>query len=220
DRSASRYEMESLSLTLLAGLTSGPWFFEGALTYSDLDYDELRRSFDLGPFTRRIERADTEGETLGFKFTSGLNVVNSEASYRFGPTWSFEYIDAQVDSFAEREGFLTALRVSNLDSSASILSAGIFADRTLQICDCDIYGELIYRGYIDNDDVDPRIGQVDVPGNSARLPGYRQDDESIHLDVGLEAELSEDLGLNVGGGYKDADNGEAYWLGAELLYTF
>jgi hypothetical protein len=59
-----------------------------------------------------------------------------------------------------------------------------------------------------------------VPGNSAKLPGYDQDDDSIRWDAGLAAKIGRAMELNVGGGYTDADNGEAFWYGAELIYTF
>ena len=67
---------------------------------------------------------------------------------------------------------------------------------------------------------DPRIGLVSLPGNSAKLPGYDQDDDSIRWDVGLEATLGQATSLNVTGGLTDADNGDAFWYGAELVYSF
>ena len=99
--SASRYEMESLNLTLLGGYNHGPWFFEGAISYSDLDYDQLKRKFTLGPVLERTEKADTNGKTFGVKFNAGLNLVDSTSNYRFGPIWGLEYIDADVDGYEE-----------------------------------------------------------------------------------------------------------------------
>lgn len=218
--SASRYEMESLNLTLLGGYNNGPWFFEGAISYSDLDYDQLKRKFSLGPVLRRTETADTNGETLGIKFNAGLNLVDSGSNYRFGPIWGLEYIDADVDGYREKANTATALRVKDMSTTAGIISAGLFGDRKLGFCDCEVYSELTYRGYVDNDATDPRIGLVSQPGNSAKLPGYDQDDDSIRWDVGLEATLGQAMALNVSGGLTDADNGDAFWYGAELIYSF
>lgn len=218
--SSSRYEMDSLNFTVLGGYHSGPWFFEGAISYSDLDYDELKRSFNLGPVLKRTETGDTSGEALGIMVSGGLNVVDSDKDYHFGPTWSYEYIDADVDSYEEKSGDATALRVNGLSTTSGIASAGVFGDMQLGFCDCELYSELTYRAYLDNDDTNPRIGLVTVPGNSAKLPGYDQDDDSIRWDAGLAAKIGRAMELNVGGGYTDADNGEAFWYGAELIYTF
>lgn len=218
--SSSRYEMDSLNFTVLGGYHSGPWFFEGAISYSDLDYDELKRSFNLGPVLKRTETGDTSGEALGIMVSGGLNVVDSEKDYHFGPTWSYEYIDADVDSYEEKSGDATALRVNGLSTTSGIASAGVFGDMQLGFCNCELYSELTYRAYLDNDETNPRIGLVTVPGNSAKLPGYEQDDDSIRWDAGLAAKIGHAMELNVGGGYTDADNGEAFWYGAELIYTF
>jgi hypothetical protein len=107
-----------------------------------------------------------------------------------------------------------------MKSSSGIASAGLFGDRQLAICACKVYSELTYRAYLDNDATNPRVGLVSVSGNSAKLPGYEQDDDSIRWDVGLAATLGQALELNVGGGLTDADNGDAFWYGAQLQYSF
>ncbi len=218
--SRSRYEMESLNATLLGGFHSGPWFAEGAISYSDLDYDELKRSFSLGSVLSRTESADTSGEALGIKLNAGLNVVDSDKTYRFGPTWGYEYIDSDVDGYEEKSGLATAIRVDDMTTTSGIASAGIFGDMQLGFCNCELYSELTYRAYLDNDDTNPRLGLASVEGNSAKLPGYKQDDDSIRWDAGLAARVGRSMELNVGGGYTDADNGEAFWYGAELIYSF
>ncbi len=218
--SASHYEMESLNFTLLGGFHYDRWFAEGAISYSDLDYSELKRSFSLGPVLRRSETADTGGEALGLKINAGLNLLGSDASYRFGPIWGYEYINSKVDGYEEKAGNVTALRVNDLETTSGIISAGLFGDLQLGLCDCDLYSELTYRGYVDNGATNPRIGLASIPGNSAKLPGYKQDDDSIRWDIGLAATLGPATGLTVGGGITDSDNGDGFWYGAELTYTF
>ncbi len=218
--SKSRYEMDSLNFTLLGGFRRGPWFAEAAVSYSDLDYDELKRSFTLGPVLERTESADTSGNALGIKVAGGLNAVASDKNYRFGPTWSYEYIDAEVDGYAEKSGNATALRVNDMTTTSGIGSAGLFGDLQLGFCACNVYTELTYRAYLDNGATNPRLGLVSVPGNSAKLPGYRQDDDSVRWDLGLAAKLGQATRVNVNGGITDADNGDAFWYGAELIYSF
>jgi len=218
--SKSHYEMESLNVTLLGGFHSGPWFAEGAISYSDLDYDEMKRSFSLGTVLSRTESADTSGEVLGIKLKAGLNVVDPAETYRFGPTWGYDYMDSDVDGYEEKSGLATALRVDDMTTTSGIASAGIFGDMQLDFCDCELYSELTYRAYLDNDDTNPRIGMVSVPGNSAKLPGYEQDEDSVRWDAGMAATIGRSIELNIGGGYTDADNGEAFWFGGEVIYTF
>jgi outer membrane lipase/esterase len=218
--SASRYQMDSLNFTLLGGFHHGPWFAEAVASYSDLSYDELKRRFTLGPVLTRTESADTSGEALGIRLAGGLNIAASDASYRFGPTWSYEYIDAEVDGYQEKSGDATALRVNDMKTTSGIGSAGLFGDLQLGFCDCNVYSELTYRAYLDNGATNPRIGLVSLPGNSAKLPGYEQDDDSVRWDVGMAASLGRATRVNVGGGITDADNGDAFWYGAELIYSF
>lgn len=218
--SASSYDMESLNFTVLGGFHHGPWFAEGAVSYSDLDYDQLNRSFSLGPVMQRAEKGNTSGETLGLMLSAGLNVVDAKKDYRFGPTWSYEYIDSEVDGFQEKSGTVTAIAVDDMDTSTSIGSAGVFGDLQLGLCNCELYSELTYRAYFANDTTNPRIGLVSVSGNSARLPGYEQNDSSIHWDVGMAARLSPAAELHISSGITDADNGDGFWYGAELIYSF
>ena len=129
-------------------------------------------------------------------------------------------MDSDVDSYEEKSGLATALRVDDMTTTSGIASAGIFGDMQLGFCDCELYSELTYRAYLDNDDTNPRIGMVSVPGNSAKLPGYEQDEDSVRWDAGMAATIGRSIELNIGGGYTDADNGEAFWFGGEVIYTF
>lgn len=218
--SASHYQMDSLNFTLLGGFHHGPWFAEAVASYSDLSYDELKRSFTLGPVFKRTESADTSGEALGIRLAGGLNLAPGDTNYRFGPTWGYEYIEAETDGYQEKSGDATALRVNDLKTTTGIGSAGLFGDLQLGLCACNIYSELTYRAYLDNGATNPRIGLVSVPGNSARLPGYKQDDDSVRWDVGMAATLGQATEINLGGGITSADNGDAFWYGAELIYSF
>ena len=93
DNSSSTYDMESLDFSLLTGLRGERWFVEGVLSYSDLDYDELKRGFNLGPMLRRTEKGDTNGETKGFLVNAGYNLMDSAKSYRLGPMLGYDYVN-------------------------------------------------------------------------------------------------------------------------------
>jgi outer membrane lipase/esterase len=218
--SKSRYEMDSLNLSLLTGYRVNKWFLEGVVSYGDLDYDQLRRRFNLGPVLQRTESGDTSGDNLGVKVTGGLNLIDATKRYRVGPIIGYEYTRSEMDGYDEKAGDATALRVDDMTSSAGVFSGGLFGDMQVGFCECEIYSEVVYRAYTDTSSDDPRIGLLSVPGNSAVLPGYEQDDDSVLWNLGIAARLGPNVQLDLSGGGSDADNGEAYWYGAELTYTF
>jgi outer membrane lipase/esterase len=219
DDSSSSYDMQSLDFSLLSGLRGERWFVEGILSYSDLDYDELKRGFNLGT-ARRTERGDTKGESLGFLVNAGYNLMDSAKSYRLGPMLGYDYVNVEVDGYTEKESRSTALVVDDQKAITGIWNAGLFGDIQLGFCECVLYSEAVYRSFDRDDSINPRVGLVTVPGNGAVLPGYERDDDGWRWDVGLSATLGKSVELNIGGGIDDADNTEGFWAGGQVSYSF
>ena len=220
DHSRSSYDMQSLSLSLLSGFRSGPVAVEGVITYADLDYDDLQRTFDLGPLLRRTEHGDTGGDALGVLINVAYNVVDVNSGARFGPMVGYQYVRAEVDGYREGGGRSTALTVADQDVTTDIWSAGLFGQLALGMCACELYSEAVYQAYEGDSGSNPRIGLVSVPGNSATLPGYERDDDGWRWDVGLAARLTPALELNIGAGIDDSGDAEGVWYGGELSYSF
>ena len=192
---------------------------EGILSYSDLDYEELKRGFNLGT-AHRTEQGDTSGEALGFLVNAGYNLMDSAKSYRFGPMLGYDYANVDVDGYTEKGTRSTALVVDDQKAISGIWNAGVFGDMQLGFCECVLYSEAVYRSFERDDSINPRVGLVTVSGNSAVLPGYDRDDDGWRWDVGLSATLGKSVELNVGGGIDDADNTEGFWAGGQLSYSF
>lgn len=220
DTSDSNYEMESLDFSLLSGFRSDSWFFEGMLSYSDLDYDDLRREFDLGPLLKRTEKGDTNGEALGITVNAGYNLINADKSYRVGPMLGYDFVRVEVDKYTEKGETATALVVYGDTIYTDSWNIGLFGDIQLGFCDCELYSEAVYQTYGRDDSIDSRIGLVTQPGNSARLPGFERDDDGFRWDAGLSAKLTEAVELNVGGGILDTDSNDSVWFGGEVSYSF
>ena len=153
-------------------------------------------------------------------FTAGYNLLDGRQGYRLGPLVGYEYLDVEVDGYTEVDGTASSIVVQDQDVSTGIWSGGLFGDIRLSWCDCEVYGELVYRAYTDDEGSDPRLGQATVAGNSARLPGYRRDEDGWRWDLGLAARLSDNLELNLGAGAADADQRESLWYGLNLAYSF
>lgn len=219
DDSDSSYDMDSLSFSLISGVRGERWFFEGALSYSDLDYDDSQRSFNLGPVLERTEKSDTSGETYGLLLNAGYNLLNSQR-YRFGPMVGYDYINVEVDEFTEKGSSATALVVDDQKVITSIWNLGAFGDMQLGFCDCTLYSEAVYQSFGRDGSIKPRIGLVTQPGNSAALPGYDRDEDGWRWDVGMTARLSDAIEMSVEAGIDDADNTEGFWVGGQVSYSF
>jgi outer membrane lipase/esterase len=218
--SDSKYKMESLSFTVLSGYRSERWFAEALVSYSDLDYNDLKRRFSLGPVLERTEEGDTEGETWAAAVSAGYNLLDSGSKYRFGPLLGYDYVDVTVDGYSEKGGNVTALMIDDQDVTTGIVSTGVFGDMQLGLCNCELYSELVYLTFTGDSDNDVRLGLLSVEGNSAQLPGYERDDDGWRWDIGLAARLSQKMELNVGGGAGETDGNDTTWIGGELSYSF
>ncbi len=221
DSSASNYEMESLGFSLLGGFRGDRWFAEGLLSYASLDYDKLSRSFSLGPVNRRTETANTDGQSMGAMVNAGYNVFASDRSYRLGPQVGYEYLRVDVDGYREDGSNVTALNVDDQDVSSSVVSIGGFASLDLGFCDCELYGDAVYRKEGSTDANDPRIGMVSVEGNMATLPGYQiENDDSWRWNLGLAANFTQAIHFNISAGGEESDGQSDFWYGAEIGYSF
>ncbi len=216
--SKSSYEMESLSFVAMAGYRKDRLFVEGAVSVSDLDYDDLERTFSLGPVLTRTEAADTEGDAKGITFNVGYSLIQGD-NYQIGSILGYEYIDIEVDGYQEESGFSTALNVAGQDISSKVWSVGLMGDMTLSDT-CKLYSEVVYENETEDDQNDTRIGLVTIEGNSAKLPGYQRDGDAWRWDLGINVQLTAAMDINVGAGVTKADDSDNLWYGAELGYRF
>jgi outer membrane lipase/esterase len=219
DDSDSNYEMESLNFSLISGLRGERWFIEGALSYSDLDYDDMKRSFSLGPVLNRTEKSDTNGETYGLLINAGYNMLDSQR-YRLGPMVGYDYINVEVDGYTEKGNTATALVVDDQKTITGIWNLGAYGDMQLGFCDCTLYSEAVYQSFARDGSTNPRIGLVTQPGNSAALAGYERDDDGWRWDVGMTSRLSDAFEVSIEAGVDDADNTQGFWVGGQASYSF
>ena len=195
--SASRYEMQSLDITLLGGFHSGPWFCRGRNKLAATWTTTIENAASTwGPVMRRTESADTSGEALGIMLTAGLNMVDADKDFPcFGPTWSAKSIlMRRWTATKKKSGDATAIQVTDMKTTSGIGSAGIFGDMQLGFCACSIYSELTYRAYFRQRRDQPAHRPGISAGQLSKLPGYKQDDDSIRWEAGMAAKLGRAMG--------------------------
>ncbi len=215
---ASQYEMTSTDISFLGAYNNDAYFVEAIYTFSDNDYNDLDRSFSLGPLNQRTETGSTDGDTSSLAIQAGYDLFKGEENYRLGPIIGYEYIDVTVDAYQEDASLSTSLVVGEQNVSSSVLLAGLFGSIALGICDCEFYGEAVYRDEDKDGRNDVELGLVTVGNNRFTLPGQSLDDSSVTVDLGFNASLTEALSLNVSAGASDSDNSDAVWYAATLSF--
>ena len=153
--------------------------------------------------------------------SAGYNVLDSDSAFRLGPQLGYEYVRVKVDGYREDGSNVTALNVDDQDVSSSVFTLGGFAGLDLGFCDCELYGDALYRKEGSTDANDPRIGMVSVEGNMATLPGYQiENDDSWRWNIGLAANFTPALQFNISAGGEESDGQSDLWYGAEIAYSF
>ncbi|MFT6758576.1 MAG: outer membrane lipase/esterase [Chitinophagales bacterium] len=214
----SQYEMTSTDISFLGAYNNDAYFVEAIYTFSDNDYRDLDRSFSLGPLNQRTETGNTGGNASSLAIQAGYDIFKGQENYRLGPIVGYEYIDVTVEAYQEDASLSTSLVVGEQNVSSSVLLAGIFGSIGLGICDCEFYGEAVYRDEDKDGRNDVELGLVTVGSNRFSLPGQSLDNSSITVDLGFNASLTESLSLNVSAGASDSDDNDSLWYGATLSF--
>lgn len=219
DNSDSSYEMDSLGVSVFAGYRNTRWFADAVLSYGDLDYDELRRRFDLGAANLRTESGSTDGSAWGVALSGGFNVLPPDRPVRLGPLVGYEYIDVEVDGYSEDSGRSTALAFGDLDQESSVWLAGAFAEATLEACDCRVRGQVAYRDELEDDLQSVQMEAFTVPGNSFSLPGYEPEGDYWTWDLGFNIALAKGVDFDVAYARRQGDE-TTQWLTASVAVGF
>ena len=93
--------------------------------------------------------------------------------------------------------------------------AGLFGDISFTLCDCQLYGEYMYRNNTRSDAETIDMSLVTLPGNTATLQSY--DPEKIHnsYEVGFNLRLANTIGINLN--YGSLVNGSSgQWFGITI----
>jgi len=216
----SQYEMTSTDISFLGAYNSDAYFVEAIYTISDNDYSDLDRSFSLGSVKQRTETGNTDGSAWSLSIQAGYDLFKGQEKFSLGPIVGYEYIDINVDAYRENDSRSSSLVVGEQDVTSAVWLAGLFGSIGLDACVCEIYAEAAYRHESKDGRNDVELGLVTMGNNRFTLPGQSLDDNSVTVDLGFNANLTETLSLNVSAGTSDADNSDRVWYGAALSLDF
>ena len=187
----SEYEPDNLFLksrnfnvSAFARWDDGFWFADGAVGFSDIQYDDIERTIHLGDTFRHRLDADTDGDGFNAFIRAGYDASRNLDS-QMGPFVAAEWTRIDVDGFSERTSVdLTytgeyglrrdplGLRVQGQDREYRRCRAGFFYNSP-ESAERQWFGEFWLEHTAGDDYADLGIGVNAIRSNWARLPSYR-----------------------------------------------
>jgi outer membrane lipase/esterase len=219
DNAGSEYDNSTLMGSLFVGYRSQYLFSDLTLSAGSTDLDDIKRVIPLGSTLVRTEKGDTDADLFGVTALVGIDMTSGENAPRFGPFLSLDYMDVEVDGYAEQGSSSTAMAFGDQDRDSLIGGMGLFGSYPFQVSSTNLeaYGDIAYRKEFedDSDDVKAVVKNLSS-GAHFRMPGYNIDDESVVVRAGISAHLGA-LRCSLSGSYEDNDR-ETTYLGFNIAY--
>jgi outer membrane lipase/esterase len=200
----SDYKLNSYLATVFAQFQQNRWWADAALTGGKLDYDNLKRKFDLGA-SEGSEKGDTDGYLWAFGARVGYDIAQPGSDWHLSPFISADYAKVEVDGYSENDNRSTALTFDDQKRDSKRLGAGLqgkyqITPQTL------VFGEYAYEREYEDDVQKVNIALNSLPTLDFTLDGYTPQSHLNRLSLGISHKLTADLALR--GGYtfrKDDD---------------
>jgi len=206
-------DIDSDQIVLFGDYHTGEWFFGGALSYSDLEYDFSRVS-SLEGLT--AVTASTNGSLLDASFNLGYNLKGALAG--FTPIASISYSTLEIDSFNELGGVsLNNVSYDDVDRFRSEL--GVLFNGNAKAGDWTISPSFKLSWKHDFED-DATAFSADVGGVTFNQIGNELESDVINAGVGVS--FKNDSGWNVRLDYQGefASDEDSQFGSASLEYRF
>ncbi len=98
DRSAGDLDKDTYTTSLYGTWSTGPFYVDGILSYSYLDFDHLKRNITYADIDRTA-RGSTHGDEWALELGTGARF--HRGGWSFGPHARLTYVDIEIDSFEE-----------------------------------------------------------------------------------------------------------------------
>jgi outer membrane lipase/esterase len=126
-RDAGGYRVDDQMLSLFGGMRWAGFYAAAIGTISDLEFNDISRSFSLGQ-VRRTTHAETDGSNASLRFTAGYDFPLGPV--RLGPTFGITSQSVTVNGFDEADGGSAGLRLHEQRRRSEVWSVGVRASAT------------------------------------------------------------------------------------------
>ena len=199
----SDYNLNSYLATAFAQYQDNRWWADLALSAGSLDYDNLERSIQLGQVTR-TEQGDTDGNLWGTSGRVGYDIAQPGSEWHLSPFLSADYVEVDVDGYAEDGSRSTALTFDDQQRDSRRLGAGIQGRYQLSPVTA-LFAEYSHEREYEDDTSEVRSELNSLPGIGFELQGYTPGDSLDSASVGVSHQLTRDLSLRGGYSYSQSD---------------
>ncbi|ARU87768.1 esterase EstP [Pseudomonas sp. M30-35] len=190
----SDYKLNTYLGTAFVQYQQSRWWADAAATAGHLDYDNLKRKFDLGA-NERGEQGDTSGGVLAFSARLGYNIAQQTRSpWYLSPFISADYARTKVDGYSEDGSDSTALSFDDQKRSSRRLGIGLLGKYQITP-ETQVFGEIAHEKEYENDTQKLTMALNSLPDNHYTLKGYTPQTNLNRLDLGVSHKLTQDLAL-------------------------
>lgn len=190
----SDYKLNTYLGTAFVQYQQNRWWADAAATAGHLDYDNLKRKFDLGA-NERGEKGDTSGDILAFSARLGYDIAQQAGSpWHLSPFISADYARAKVDGYSEDGSDSTALTFDDQKRTSRRLGIGL--QGKYQITQqTQVFGEIAHEKEYEDDTQKLTMALNSLPDNNYTLEGYTPQTNLNRLNLGVSHKLTQDLAL-------------------------
>ena len=193
----SDYKLNSYMATAFAQYQQNRWWADAALTGGKLDYDNLKRKFDLG-VSEGAEKGDTDGEAWAMSGRLGYNLAADTSNWQLAPFISADYARVKVDGYEEKSGRSTALGFDDQERTSRRLGVGLLGSVQVQP-NTRLFAEVAQEHEFEDDEQDVTMHLTSLPANDFTLTGYTPHSDLTRASLGVSHELV--AGVHLRGNY-------------------
>lgn len=213
----SDYKLDAYLGTAFAQYQQSRWWADATATAGRLDYDKLKRGFDLGTNVRE-ERGDAGGGILAFGARLGYDIAwQTGSTWHLSPFISADYARAKVDGYSERGNDSTALAFDEQKRTSRRLGIGLQGKYQVTP-QTQLFGEIVHEKEYEDHAQKLTMALNSVPDNRYTLEGYTPQTSLNRLSLGARHELTQNLALHAGYNVRRDDDftQQSISLGASL----
>ncbi|MCB2256391.1 autotransporter domain-containing protein [Pseudomonas chlororaphis] len=190
----SDYKLNTYLGTAFAQYQQNRWWADAAATAGHLDYDNLKRKFDLGA-NERGEKGDTSGDVLAFSARVGYDIAQQASSpWHLSPFVSADYARVKVDGYSEDGSDSTALTFDDQKRTSRRLGLGLQGKYQITP-QTQVFGEIAHEKEYEDDTQKLTMALNSLPDNRYTLEGYTPQSNLNRLNLGVSHKLTQDLAL-------------------------